>query len=136
MGKNTRNRNNLASRIFIPPSSNPATFTCGLPVACGLVVADQLWAHRKKPSRQRPASQQSKKNLESQSVRLPVNKEKAHEFLNNRVGYRYPWVFSTRSGIGMGGFSYPRLGSGSGMGTGLCSWVRVWGVNPRWGIPH
>jgi hypothetical protein len=34
-------------------------------------------------------------------------------------------------GMGMGGFSYPRSGLGSGMGAGLCSWVRVWGVNPR-----
>jgi hypothetical protein len=57
-------------------------------------------------------------------------------FVPGRVGYVSPWVFGTRSGVGMGKFSYPRSGSGSGMGAGLCSWVRVWGVNPRWGILH
>jgi hypothetical protein len=52
------------------------------------------------------------------------------------LGYESPWVFCTRSGMGMGGILYPKSGSITGMGMGLCSWVRVWGVDPRRGILH
>jgi hypothetical protein len=50
-------------------------------------------------------------------------------------GYGSPWVFCTWSEMGMEGILYPKSGSDMGMGMGLFSWVRVWGVNPDGEFP-